>query len=145
MFDKNVLLSRLTLVGNAHEEMVNKFAEFSKQIKSELTASDFPLKGIQFESSPNPNIFSIIFAGKKILFSLSISISDDDIALGRVSCFMEGLLPEEKLEKIGIFSFSIDGEAIEDDNKKYKLLYSDSPTKADVLALHFLNIALSRC
>ena len=136
MFDKNALLIRLSLAGIVHEKMATKFAEFSKLVKSELTAGDFPLKGIQYESSPISNTFSISFAGKKILFSFSISISIDDFAMGRVSCFMERHPSEVKLEEIGTFSFTIDGEKTEDDSKKYRTPYFDHPVTADVSRKH---------
>ena len=144
MIDRKLVFARLATVEKKHQQMAKKFAEFSGFVSSELTASNFLIKGILVTPADTSDQFSVSFAGRTIHFAFSVAMPGDSTTVGRISCFLEKFLPKAELEQIGSFSFKSDGETSEKDAQDEDPIYLDHPNGASAIAMHYLNVALSK-
>lgn len=137
------LENQIVLAASRYHKLKQKFQSFADNLKYLTSNEVFGKLNISINNEQDKDFFSIGFSGHQILFVFSAIKSPAGALGGVITCYSHVEFPESKNEKIGEFTFDVNGWT--------SLPASDDGDTANVgdnsgairILFEFINIALS--
>lgn len=138
------LNDELSKAGRRDQQLCNKFNEFAKQVTDQINAQHYLVKGLETELHLEERYFVVRFVGRVLEFHLETMLSESNVLVGEVTCFVENVFPDVGFKKLGSIGFKPSGETDLKEPESGDLIYIDSDIGAPYIVFDFIYKSLFR-